>query len=72
MEFTLAELATVAGGTVRGDPAVRIQGACGIEDAGPGEITFLAHPKYAALVERTRAGAIVVSDRMPAPRIPST
>jgi UDP-3-O-[3-hydroxymyristoyl] glucosamine N-acyltransferase len=71
MEISLGELAKVAGGTVRGDPAVRIRGACGLEDAGPDEITFLAHPKYAALVERTRAGAIVVSDRMPEPRIPS-
>jgi UDP-3-O-[3-hydroxymyristoyl] glucosamine N-acyltransferase len=71
MERTLADLAALVGGSVQGDATVRIRGACGLEDAGPGEITFLAHPKYAPLVERTRAGAIVISDRAPKPAIPS-
>lgn len=71
MEKTLAELAALVGGAVKGDPSVRVSGACGLEDAGPGEITFLAHPKYAALVERTKAGAIVISDRAPLPALPA-
>jgi UDP-3-O-[3-hydroxymyristoyl] glucosamine N-acyltransferase len=71
MERTLADLAALVGGAVRGDPSVRVRGACGLEDAGPGEITFLAHPKYAPLVERTRAGAIVISERAAAPAIPA-
>ncbi|HEU4338806.1 MAG TPA: UDP-3-O-(3-hydroxymyristoyl)glucosamine N-acyltransferase [Planctomycetota bacterium] len=71
MERTLADLAALTGGAVRGDPSVRVRGACGLEDAGPGDITFLAHPKYASLVERTKAGAIVVSDKAAAPSIPA-
>ncbi len=70
-ERTLADLAALVGGAVRGDPSVRVRGACGLEDAGPGEITFLAHPKYAPLVDRTRAGAIVISERAPVPAIPA-
>jgi len=71
MERTLADLAALVGGAVRGDGSVRVRGACGLEDAGPGEITFLAHPKYAPLARRTRAGAIVLSDRAAAPGIPA-
>ena len=71
MERTLAELAALVGGAVKGDPSVRVSGACGLEDAGPGEITFLAHPKYAPLVERTKAGAIVISERAPLPALPA-
>ncbi|HZL72093.1 MAG TPA: UDP-3-O-(3-hydroxymyristoyl)glucosamine N-acyltransferase [Planctomycetota bacterium] len=71
MERTLADLAALTGGAVRGDPAVRVRGACGLEDAGPGDITFLAHPKYAPLVDRTRAGAIVVSEKAAKMSIPA-
>lgn len=71
MERTLAELAALVGGAVKGDPSVRVRGACGLEDAGPGEITFLAHPRYAARVGDSRAGAIVISDRAPLPGIPA-
>jgi UDP-3-O-[3-hydroxymyristoyl] glucosamine N-acyltransferase len=71
MELTLADLAALTGGAVRGDPSLKVSGACGLEDAGPGDITFLAHPKYAPLVDRTRAGAIVVSDPAAARAIPA-
>ena len=71
MERTLAELAALVGGTVKGDPSVRIRGVGGLEDAGPGEITFLANPKYASLVESTRAAAIVISDKSPVPAVPA-
>jgi UDP-3-O-[3-hydroxymyristoyl] glucosamine N-acyltransferase len=33
-----------------------------MEHAGPGELTFLANPKYAHKVKHTRAGAILVSE----------
>ena len=71
MERTLADLAALTGGAVRGDPTVRVRGACGLEDAGPGDITFLAHPRYAPLVDRTRAGAIVVSEKAATTSIPA-
>jgi UDP-3-O-[3-hydroxymyristoyl] glucosamine N-acyltransferase len=71
MERTVAELAALVGGAVRGDGSVRVRGACGLEDAGPEDVSFLAHPKYAALAARTRAGAIVVGDKVPPLAIPS-
>ncbi|HKS17028.1 MAG TPA: UDP-3-O-(3-hydroxymyristoyl)glucosamine N-acyltransferase [Planctomycetota bacterium] len=70
-ERTVGELAALVGGKVVGDAAKRIGGACGLEDAGPDEITFLANPKYASKVARTRAGAIVISEKVAPPSIPA-
>jgi UDP-3-O-[3-hydroxymyristoyl] glucosamine N-acyltransferase len=58
--FTLAELAERVGGTVEGDGTVAIRGLAGLTEAGPGDITFLANPKYAAAAAGTRASAVIV------------
>jgi len=60
MEKSLKELADYLGGTVIGDENVRIHGLAGLDDAGEGQITFLANPKYAAKVASTRATAVVL------------
>jgi UDP-3-O-[3-hydroxymyristoyl] glucosamine N-acyltransferase len=71
MERTLGELAALVGGRVLGDASVRLKGVGGLEDAGPSEITFLANSKYASLVGRTKAGAIVISEQAPKPALPA-
>ena len=43
-------------------PAVEITGVGTLESAGPGDITFLANPKYAPLLGTTRAGAVLVGE----------
>ncbi len=48
-----------------GDPAVEISGIAGIEDAGPGLITFVSNKKYVPLVKTTRASAILVEPKFP-------
>jgi len=58
--YTLAELAKDVGGVVRGDATVRIRRVCGIEEAGPEDITWIAHEKYASRLRTSRAGAVVV------------
>jgi UDP-3-O-[3-hydroxymyristoyl] glucosamine N-acyltransferase len=60
-----AELARVLGAELRGDAEVEITGVAGIEEASPGQITFVANPKYAALARTTRAGAILVTPEFP-------
>jgi UDP-3-O-[3-hydroxymyristoyl] glucosamine N-acyltransferase len=51
-----------------GDGEVEIVRVAGIQDAQPGDLTFLANPKYEAAVARTRASAIVLQDEAgPAP-----
>jgi len=61
-EKSLAELAAIAGGIVRGDGAAVITGAAPLEDAGPGDITFAADRKYFGLLSTTRASAVVVPE----------
>jgi len=47
-------------------PDTEITGVAGIEDAGPGQITFVANPKYAAAAKTTSASAVIVADSFPA------
>ena len=60
-----ADLARVLEGELRGDPEREITGVAGIEEAGPGDITFVANPRYAALAKTTRAGVILVTPEFP-------
>ena len=62
MEKTLKELADAIGGEVRGNPGLSITGVAPIEEAGAGQITFVANEKYAKLVTTTKASAIIVSE----------
>lgn len=57
---TLKELAELVEGTVVGDPAREIVRLAPIDGAGPGDITFVANPKYLAKLKDTRATAVVV------------
>jgi len=56
----LRAIAAVLGCPVQGDPGLEITGVASIEQAGPGDLTFLASPKFAAKVAHSRAGAILV------------
>jgi UDP-3-O-[3-hydroxymyristoyl] glucosamine N-acyltransferase len=45
-------------------PELMVTGAATLADAGPGDIAFLANPKYAGLLETTSAGVILVSESL--------
>jgi UDP-3-O-[3-hydroxymyristoyl] glucosamine N-acyltransferase len=49
-----------------GSPDLEITGLNGIDQAGPGELTFVSNPKYAAAARTTRASAVMVSEDFPA------
>ncbi|MDE3155931.1 MAG: UDP-3-O-(3-hydroxymyristoyl)glucosamine N-acyltransferase [Acidobacteriota bacterium] len=53
-----------------GDGEVDIQRVAGIEQAGPGDLTFVANPKYAAALQHTRASAVIVGEQAPAAPCP--
>lgn len=59
------ELARLLQAELRGNPALEITGVAGIEEAGPGQITFVANPRYAALARTTGASAILVAPDFP-------
>jgi len=48
-----------------GSPDTEITGLNGIEQAGPGELTFLSNPKYAAAARSTKASAVIVPEDFP-------
>jgi UDP-3-O-[3-hydroxymyristoyl] glucosamine N-acyltransferase len=58
--FRVDELAERFGLALRGDPALRIEGVATLEQAGPGQLGFLANPRYRSQLAHTRAGAIVL------------
>jgi len=61
--MTLRELAAALGcsmcSAVEGDAGIEITGVRGIDDAGPGHITFLSNPKYAPKLKTTQASAVI-------------
>lgn len=61
MTFTLADLAERLGARLEGEGTATITGLSPIESAGPGQLAFLANPKYALHLKTTRAGAVIVA-----------
>src|SRR5438552_11138160 len=61
-DVTLAELAQRLRCRLAGDGAIDVMRVAGIEDAGPGEITFVANPKYLSKLSTTRASAAIVNE----------
>ncbi len=49
-----------------GSPEIEIRGLNGVEHAGPGELTFVSNPKYAAAARTTKASAVIVGEDFPA------
>lgn len=60
MPVTLGELAQRFGGEVRGDAELRVAGVAALDRAGPGELAYCADARYLPLIEKTRAGAVVL------------
>ncbi len=60
----LAELAERLGCRLDGDGSIEVVRVAGIADAGPGDVTFLANPRYASRLPGTRASAVIADDRV--------
>jgi UDP-3-O-[3-hydroxymyristoyl] glucosamine N-acyltransferase len=58
--FTLTELAARIGAVVSGDGSRVVDGVAPLDKAGPGQVTFVANPKYGKLLATTKAGAVIV------------
>jgi len=73
---SLADLARAVGATVDGDGSVRIAGIATLERAGPGDIAFLANPRYRAQLAATRASTVIVAPALvgqtPLPKLVSS
>jgi UDP-3-O-[3-hydroxymyristoyl] glucosamine N-acyltransferase len=62
LEKKLWELAEWVGGEVIGNGQILIRGIAPIEDAGSGDITFIAHPRYLPFVRNCKASALIIGD----------
>jgi UDP-3-O-[3-hydroxymyristoyl] glucosamine N-acyltransferase len=59
--ITVAELAQKLGVAFEGDGSCQIKGIAGIRDAVPGDIAFVANPRYASDAAQTKASAVIVT-----------
>jgi UDP-3-O-[3-hydroxymyristoyl] glucosamine N-acyltransferase len=57
---SLAELAQLLEATVIGDSSLTVRQIRGLDDAGPGDLTFIANPKYLAKLQTTQAAVVIV------------
>ena len=60
MEVTAKQLAEMTGGIVEGNPEERVCGFAKIEEAGPGDLSFIANPKYAHYAGESKASVLLV------------
>jgi UDP-3-O-[3-hydroxymyristoyl] glucosamine N-acyltransferase len=60
----LREVAQRLGCALRGDGGVEVRRVAGIESAGPGDLSFVANPKYLAHLRTTRASAVIVAPQV--------
>jgi UDP-3-O-[3-hydroxymyristoyl] glucosamine N-acyltransferase len=63
---TLAELSERLGCRLEGDGTIDVVRVAGLEDARPGDITFLTNPRYASKLSTTRASAVIVDESVTA------
>jgi UDP-3-O-[3-hydroxymyristoyl] glucosamine N-acyltransferase len=63
--FTLAELSTLTGAELQGNPDYRISGVETLEIATPNEASFLANPRYNDLMKQSKAGVLCVHTQTP-------
>lgn len=71
MNKTLDDIAKLVGGEVVGDGRTVITGLSGIKEAQEGDLSFVANDRYFALVESTRASAVITPRHMEGLTCPS-
>ncbi|AIR89783.1 UDP-3-O-(3-hydroxymyristoyl)glucosamine N-acyltransferase [Pseudomonas cremoricolorata] len=58
--MTLGQLAETLGAVLQGAAAQPITGLATLQEAGPGQLSFLANPQYRKYLETTQAGAVLL------------
>lgn len=61
MQLSAKELAALLGGSIEGDPEILVSRPGKIEEAQPGEITFLGRDLYTQYIYTTKASVVLVS-----------
>jgi len=67
----LSQIASQIDCRMVGNEDVEIAGVAGIDEAGPGDLTFVSNRKYISHIKNTRASAIILGEDIPPVTIPS-
>jgi UDP-3-O-[3-hydroxymyristoyl] glucosamine N-acyltransferase len=70
MPFTLGEIAARIGAELRGDSGVIISNLATLEEAAPGDLSYIATPKFKRHAETTGASALIVYPGLEVSRVP--
>ncbi|WP_063911512.1 UDP-3-O-(3-hydroxymyristoyl)glucosamine N-acyltransferase [Pseudomonas sp. p21] len=58
--MTLGQLAEALGATLKGPEALQITGLATLQEAGPGQLSFLANPQYRKFLDSSQAAAVLL------------
>lgn len=61
MQFNAAQIALLINGQIEGNPDAIVRSFGKIEEAGEGQISFLANPKYEEYLYQTRASVVIIN-----------
>jgi UDP-3-O-[3-hydroxymyristoyl] glucosamine N-acyltransferase len=61
MQFTATQISSLINGEIEGDPDVSVSSFGKLEGAEPGQLAFLANPKYEEFLYSTRASVIIIN-----------
>jgi UDP-3-O-[3-hydroxymyristoyl] glucosamine N-acyltransferase len=61
MTFSAAQIALLINGTIEGNPDASVSSFGKIEEAGEGQLSFLANPKYEDYIYSTKASVIIIN-----------
>lgn len=66
MAYRLAELAELVGGRVEGDPERAVEAIRALEDAGPGDLSFVSRSRHRERAAASGAGVLLVGEEVAA------
>jgi len=61
----LGELAERLECRLEGDGGLEISAVCGLEEAGPTDLAFVAHQRYLNRLQASKAGAVILAESLP-------
>ena len=62
MEYTAQQIAEFLGGTIQGNPSVKVHDFAKIEEGTPGTLSFLSNSKYTHFLYESKASVILVNN----------
>lgn len=62
MQFPASQIALIVGGKIEGNPEVAVNSFGKIEEAGEGQLSFLANPKYEDYLYSTKASIVIINE----------